>query len=364
METRIPVDTLDTHFLKETSIETESPLFYTPISWSAIFAGLITTLTISIFLSFLVAALGFGQVDFSSSAPPLKGTFLSIGIGSLIVMLLSLASGSFIAGRFAETSGAFHGFLTWALLILFMVIQAAFLASGAANLGAKAVVDSGSAVIQKTMSNSETDPFAIFPQLNGENLEDFLHDKSSHSVDFNELGNELYTALNKSDIPALDPDRLKKVYEAVLNDIGTTITAFKNDPSHYRAHLKNLSDRLSGHVQIITEKINKNDIINSLVNNGMTRSDAQKTADHAIDVYQKAEVKIEQAIKAIEKQADTLSKKLDTLAEDARDTADKAAETASHIGWWGFFGSLMGIVISSIFGYYGYRSRHKEPLHT
>ncbi|MDD9334286.1 MAG: DUF3792 domain-containing protein, partial [Bartonella sp.] len=70
METRIPGDTsFDTHFLGETSLEEQYPLFYTPISWSAIFAGLVTALATSICLSFLVTALGLSQVDLTSSSP-------------------------------------------------------------------------------------------------------------------------------------------------------------------------------------------------------------------------------------------------------------------------------------------------------
>ncbi|WP_336279419.1 TIGR04086 family membrane protein [Bartonella sp. CB175] len=363
METRSPEETFDAHFLKETSIETESPLFYTPISWSAIFAGLITALTISVCLSFLVAALGLGQIDFSSSSL-IKGSFLSVGIGSLIVMLFSLASGSFIAGRFAESSGALHGFLTWALLTLLMVFQAAVLASSVANLSSKAVLEAGTPAVQQTMSNLKTDSLPVFSKFNNQNFEDFLHEKSSNRVDFDKLRGDLHAILNKNEIPALDIDRLKQVYKAALNDINATITAFKKEPSHYRAHLKDLSNRLSDHAQAVTAKIDENDVINVLVDNGMTRSEAKETADHAIDIYQTAKEKTEDAIEALEEQTNTLLEKLDTLTKDVRHTADQAAKTASHIGWWGFWGSLIGIIISSIFGHYGYRSGRRESLRT
>lgn len=356
METRIPEDTpFDTHFLGETSLEKEYPLFYTPISWSAIFAGLVTAFATSICLSFLVAALGLSQMDFTSSTP-FEGSFLSFGIGSLIVMLISLALGGFVAGRFAESSGSLHGFLTWALLTLLMALQAIHVVSSTAKIGTKAALENSS-MIQQSVDNLKTNISPLLTKLDGETVESFLQEKTDNGIDFDKLRGELHTLLKNSDIPALNPERLKQSYQAALNDIGSAITAFKKDPSHYRTTLKDLGNRLSDRIEAITTKLDRNDIINGLMNNGMSRADAQKTANRAVYVYQTAETKTEDALKALEEQAETLSEKLDKSIKDAGHMGNKAAKTASHMGWWGFLGSLIGAIISSVFGYYGYRSR-------
>ncbi|WP_273755440.1 DUF3792 domain-containing protein [Bartonella sp. MM73XJBT.G] len=356
METRIPEDTpFDTHFLGEQSLETEYPFFQPPISWSAIFAGLVTALATSICLSFLVAALGLGQMDFTSSTP-FEGSFLSFGMGSLIVTLISLALGGFVAGRFSESSGTLHGFLTWALITLLMTLQAIHVVSSTAKIGAKAALENSS-TLQQTVDSFKTKIAPLLENFNGENLEKFLVKNSDNGINFDKLGNELRTLLNKSDIPALNPERLKESYQSALKDIGTAITAFKNDPSHYRTYLKNLGDRLSDRLEVLTAKFNKNDIINALMHDGMTRANAQTTANEAIHVYQRAEEKTQKAIKALEEQAETLSDNLESTIKGAKNTAQKATKTASNIGWWGFLGSLIGAIISSVFGYYGYRSR-------
>lgn len=356
METRIPEDTpFDTHFLDESSLETDYPFFHTPISWSAIFAGLVTTLATSICLSFLVAALGFSQMDFTSSTP-FEGSFLSFGIGSFIVTLISLALGGFVAGRFAESSGILHGFLTWALLTLLMTLQAVHVVSSTASLGAKFAADKTS-MIQQTANSLKTNLSPLLSKINSESFESFLRGAKDKSVDFDKLHNELRTLLNKSDIPALNPERLKQSYQEALQDIGSAITAFKDNPSHYRTTLKDLSKRLSDRSQALVAKFDRSDIVEALINNGMTASDAQKATNNALHIYQTAEAKTAQAIKALEGQAETLSKKLDASIKDARHTADKAVTKVSHMGWWGFLGSLIGAIISSVFGYYGYRSR-------
>ncbi|MCZ2159202.1 TIGR04086 family membrane protein [Bartonella sp. 220] len=356
METRIPEDTpFDSHFLGETSLETDYPFFQTPISWSAIFAGLVTALATSICLSFLVAALGLGQMDFNSSTP-FAGAFLSVGIGSLIVMLISLALGGFVAGRFAESSGTLHGFLTWALITLLMTLQAIHVVSSTAKIGAKTVVESTSA-LQQTGDSFKTNFSPLFAKLNSENFEKFFAKNSDNGINFDQLGNELHTLLKKSDIPALNPDRLKQSYQAVLNDIGSAITAFKNDPSHTGTILKNLSERLSDRIEDFTTKFDRSDIINALMNDGMNRADAQTATNRAVHIYQSAEEKTKKAIKALEDQAETLSDNFEDTIKEAKNTATKATKTASYMGWWSFLGTLIGAVISSVFGYYGYRSR-------
>ncbi|MCZ2158958.1 YrzE family protein [Bartonella sp. 220] len=356
METRIPEDTpFDTHFLGETSLETEYPFFQTPISWSAIFAGLVTALATSICLSFLVAALGFSQMDFTSSIP-FEGTFLSVGMGSLIVMLISLALGGFVAGRFAESSGILHGFLTWALLTLIMALQAIHVVSNTASFSTKATLENTSA-IQQTVDSFKTNFSPLLAKLNSENLEKFFTKNDDNGINFDKLRAELRTVLNKSDIPALNPERLKQSYQAALNDIGSAITAFKKDPSHIRIYLKDLGDRLSDRAQALTAKFDRGDIINTLMHDGMTRAEAQTNANHALHVYQRAEAKIEQALKTLEEQAETLSDNLEDAIKGAKNTATKTTKTASQMGWWGFLGGLIGAVISSVFGYYGYRSR-------
>ncbi len=174
MEPRILEDTaFDKNFLEETSLETKYSFFHTPLSWSAIFAGLVTALAVSICLSFLIAALGSSQMDFTSSSP-FRGSFLSIGIGSLIVMLISLASGGFIAGRFAETAGAFHGFLTWSLITLFMTLQAIHVVSSTSNLSTKAV-ETSTSMLHQTVNNLSP----LFSKINSDSFEKKFQKKTT-----------------------------------------------------------------------------------------------------------------------------------------------------------------------------------------
>ncbi|MCZ2328764.1 YrzE family protein [Bartonella sp. F02] len=349
METRLPTDTsLDTLFLKETALETQYSPFRTTISWSAVFAGLLTTIATAICFSFFVAALGLGQVDLYSSSP-FGSIFTSVGLGSFIVIVLSLAAGGFVAGRFAETAGSLHGFLTWAILMLLITVQATLLVSSAAHISANA--------ISKTASVLETEGRTILATTNSKTFDKLLPDQNNYFVDFDKLRNDLQTVLQKSKIPALDPEHLNRTYKEAIKDIRSTITAFREDPSHYRTHLKNLENKLSNRVQNITTQINRNDIIQGLMNNGMTHAEAKITADNAIDIYQTAEAKTEQAIKSLSQQTGIIANNFEKAFNKAQNMTNQAIGTASSIGWWSFFGSFLGAIIASFGGYYGYKSR-------
>ncbi|AQX20344.1 hypothetical protein [Bartonella sp. WD16.2] len=150
---------------------------------------------------------------------------------------------------------------------------------------------------------------------------------------------------------------MRGVYEESLDDIESVITALMHNPSGYSVYLKQLGDRLSNRLATITDNIDRSDVIGGLMNNGMTQAEAERTADHAITLYQAAQVKTEQAIKNFSQQIETLSHHLEQTAKSAQSFADKAIGTASTIGWWSFLGSLIGAVIATVCGYYGSKSR-------
>ncbi|MDD9330971.1 MAG: DUF3792 domain-containing protein [Bartonella sp.] len=359
METRIPTKhPLEQHFTSEFSLETES-CHYRPsvLSWSSIFAGLLTLLATSVCFSFLLAALGFSQMNFFSPFS-LEKSFLSVGISSILIFCLSFSLGGYIAGRFSHHSGALHGFLTWALFMLLVAIQSTVLLSGAAHLGAKTVSGIATATKQ-AISDFDLEGGKLVPLTERKNFEDFFNDKSNALFDFNKLSNDLQTLLNKSDIPALNPDNLYNAYRESVKDLRSTITSFKNDPSNYRLLVKQLGERLSDRVKKLNTQIDRRDVIHHLTNDGLSQAEAEKTAERAIDVYQTANKKTKEAIQSLNKQIEALSHNVTVHkgAKNSFEIADKAISTASKIGLWSFFASLLGAVIASISGYYGHKRR-------
>ncbi|WP_412058137.1 DUF3792 domain-containing protein [Bartonella sp. DGB2] len=330
--------------------------FYEAMSWSAVFAGLVTALSVAITFSFLVMALGLWQVDLYSSSP-FSGVFTSMGLGSAIVLVLGLAAGGFVAGRLAGRAGVIHGFLAWALFMLIVTIQTSMLLSSAAHLGAKTVSSAASAAGSAVSGLAGTAGDAL--STLGESAAQIFRDRDGNAIDLDKLRGDLRNALAQSDSPALNPDYLQQQYNWAKDEITDAAKAMANEPSNYQTILKNLAQKLKNRASIVSKNIDRDDVINGLVNNGMDRAQAEKTADRAINLYQSADKNIKYALNQFSDKTDQLAAGIHNAAESARDTADQAVSTASSISWWGFIASLIGALVSTIAGYFGQESRRQ-----
>ncbi len=108
------------------------------ISWQSIIAGAVTALAVSIVMGILGVALGFTVVK-PSKDEPTSGLGVAFGVWGVISVIVSLAAGGYVAGVFAGTAGAVHGFMVWATVLL-----AGLFVGGAAISGAVRTI--GSAV--------------------------------------------------------------------------------------------------------------------------------------------------------------------------------------------------------------------------
>jgi len=92
-------------------------LHSTPLSWAAIFGGLIGAMALQVLFMMLGAGLGFALYHPITSDAPVE----NLGTGAIIIQgisaVFSLWFGGWIAGRFtpraSRASGGLHGFLVW-----------------------------------------------------------------------------------------------------------------------------------------------------------------------------------------------------------------------------------------------------------
>lgn len=87
------------------------------MSWGAIFGGAVAAL--SIWLMLYALGLAFGLSPLDPNQPDLKSSGIFTGIWSLVVPLVALFVGGFVAGRgagaIARSGGALHGLVVWGL---------------------------------------------------------------------------------------------------------------------------------------------------------------------------------------------------------------------------------------------------------
>lgn len=96
------------------------------VSWQAILAGVIVTVSVQILFSLLGAGIGLGMVHTNAGASPDAGSFgLGAGLWWLVSNLIALACGGYVAAWMAGLSdrfdGMLHGVVTWGIAMLLTV---------------------------------------------------------------------------------------------------------------------------------------------------------------------------------------------------------------------------------------------------
>lgn len=102
------------------------------VSWSAILAGVVVTLSLQLLLSTLGVGIGLGAIEPATGNTPDAASFgMGAGIWWLVSTLISLAAGGYaaawLAGITLRFDGMLHGLVTWGatLLLTFYLLSSA-----------------------------------------------------------------------------------------------------------------------------------------------------------------------------------------------------------------------------------------------
>lgn len=102
------------------------------VSWSAIFAGVVVTLSAQLLLSLLGVAIGLGTIDPATADTPDATSFgVGAGLWWLVSTIVSLVLGGYtaawLAGIARRFDGMLHGLVTWGvtLLLTFYLLSSA-----------------------------------------------------------------------------------------------------------------------------------------------------------------------------------------------------------------------------------------------
>src|SRR5699024_1138771 len=166
-------------------------------SWRSVFAGVVTFLAMLILLSFIGTAIGFGTPDLTTS-DPFSGVGTGLVIWIIVTLILSFGAGGYIAGLTANRAGFIHGFITWAVsLISIVVLMTTAISSVFGALGNVVGATTGAigTVTQEVGSGVATLTEESFNKVT-ENM----------NIDTAELESTTIEVLEDTDIPELQPD--------------------------------------------------------------------------------------------------------------------------------------------------------------
>lgn len=95
-----------------------------PLSWSAVFAGSLTTIALFSLLSLLGSAIGTSVADGTDFTAVTQGFGIASAVWLIVTGLLSFYAGSYVSGRLAgvygKPVGLLHGLATWGLASVVM----------------------------------------------------------------------------------------------------------------------------------------------------------------------------------------------------------------------------------------------------
>lgn len=287
------------------------------ISWSAIIAGGITFIALSVVLSLIGSAIGFGLTDLTSQNPT-EGVGLGLIIWTVISLIISLAGAGFVSGLAAGRTGLLHGFLTWTLSIAIMLYLLTSTLSGLFGVVGRTigvVGNTAGSAVSSVASGAGNLTQAAFDEIT----------KNITLEDVEGLEQDVVTALENSDIEQLHPDYLQSQLDATVEDIQNGAKSVLVDGEDVSTVFDSISANVEERVNNITSELDRAEVERVISENTeLTDEEASQAVDNVINSYNEAS---QNASKAI----DDAQVKLEELKVQAEETADKAVETTDNV---------------------------------
>lgn len=322
------------------------------VSWGSIFAGVITVLAISILLSILGSSIGLYMFD-PLSSNPVSGVGTTMGIWSVLSLLISLAAGGFVAGKLSGSDGIIHGFIVWALTLFISIFFIVSLAVSTAKLTFNVLGSVSSAVgnlasgvgsvVDDGLSGLSDQAKTIFSDINI-NTDD---DKSN-------IQDNVRQALKKSGIKELQPEYLNNQLNDVKSDLNASLEKIVKNPNDADKIISDFVNKLEVRAKQMSAKIDKNDLTNAIAkNSNMSKAEIDKTVDEYLELRNNAIEKGEEQIAKLKQTIEESKQKLDEIKHEALVKAKKASNAAATSGLISFIALTIGAGVCSMLGRYG-----------
>ncbi len=307
-----------------------------PVSWGAVFAGLVLSLIVYLVLSVLGTAIGASAIDPLGDRNPFSGFGVGASIWAGVTTLVAIAVGGFTAGYLARRSGGLHGLLAWGLTTLFTVyllLSATGSALNAAGGAAKAGLSAAGAVAGAGVS-------AAAPAV-GDAVQRQL-DQNGISLDMNSLQSELEKLLRQTGKPELQPENIKNEAQAAANDGQARAESAAQTPQTADADAKGWLASVIQRGERVLNAADKEALVNIIVaRTGKSRAEAEQIANNYEQTYNQARAKLEQAKQQAE--------------QKAREAGAEAAKNVARGSWGTLVVLLIGAGVAAGAGILGFR---------
>ncbi len=310
------------------------------ISWGSIMGGVVTVLSVSFLLSLIGTSIGLFMLD-PTDSEPFWGVGTSVGIWTLISLLISLAAGGFVAGKLAVRDGMIHGFLTWGSSLIVAVILGGMLVSSAAKLTGN-ILGSITSVTGDVLSgvgsvvkDGSSEAASLFGNIN---------------VDADDKLNDARRTLKKTGVKELQPDYINGQLMAVRSDLQRSVKRITTNPKDADQIINGFTQRLQDRIDKYGSNLDREKMITAIQNSqNVSRAQAESTVDQYMDLIQEGREKLDD----LQQQIQHAQAEWEEMKKEALVKAEKAANSAAWTSIWTFLALLIGAVLSAYMGRMG-----------
>lgn len=315
------------------------------ISWSAILAGLVTFIALSILFSLIGAAIGLGVTDLTA-AKPLEGVGMGLIIWSIISLIISLAAGGYVAGYTANRAGILHGFLTWAVGVIAALVLATSAVTGAFNTVGAMLGMAGNAVADTATTIGES--VADLSQASFDKITENLN------LDTSDLDEDVKKALEQSDIPELQPDYLQAQLDDTVSDIQAAGKSVLVDGQSAEEAFQGVYDNIQDRLDNIGQELDEEELTKVIADNtDLTDKEADQAVENVKAAYEESRKNAETLLDNAEKELNQLSAQVNEGVEEGIETTNDVMNEASKYSIYAFIGLLLALCLTAYAGKFG-----------
>lgn len=325
------------------------------ISWRSVVAGVVTAIAISILLSLLSTSIGLFMLD-PLDEIPIAGIGAAVGIWAILILLISMIAGGYVAGRLAGVHGMAHGFLVWATSLIIAVIVGACVTAGALNMASN-TLGAVSSVAGNAIVQSGDSPASGTSVLTGpvQKLFGGLHFQPALKP--YDVPQNVRTALARSGVKELQPGYLQTQMDNLKNDLGKAVKNIVKSPQNTEQTVNQLSAQLKKQATLIGQPVNRSDVAKILVDNSnMSRSEAEQAADQYTAALNNSKAQAKQSIERLDQNLQRAAEDWKEMKPVVIEAAEEAANAAARSALISFFVSLAAVILSCIAGACGSRA--------
>lgn len=321
------------------------------ISWGSVIAGVVIVMAVSVLLSILGSSIGLFMID-PQDANPASGVGTTIGIWTVVSLVISLGLGGFVAGKMAATDGFIHGVLVWSTTMILTVILVAFLAVGAVKFTAN-VLGSVSSVAGSVISGVGS---AVGSGVSGmaDQAKNLFDDIDFDNVDRTEVRQDIRQALRKSGVKEFQPEYLQRQLNGVRSDLRRSARTLAANPSNADQVINSFLERLKTRTDRAFGDVNRDDLVKAISNNSsLSRAEVDRAVDEYIDIYNNARDNAREVVSNLQDNIEQAKADWDTTKQNMREEADKATNAAARSALWSFIALLAGAILCAFAGAFG-----------